>query len=288
MTATISPLGIPIRVAAGLATFGPVAVALRAALDEILVDWATADGAAAMLCPPLAIAADLARYDYFDNFPHLALAAAPLIAQPNELPGPTSEDATVRPEQLGPTDLLLPSAACYGVYTALAGAQLTDSLTITTVAQCFRRETRYEGLRRLHGFTMREIIRIGRPDEVRAHLSSYKLRIEALLRQLDIGVSVQVATDPFFEPNGSRAAMQRMFPVKEEFVTADGVAIASVNYHRNFFGERAPIGIGGEAAYTGCVAFGLERWLHALQTRYDHDWDAALRAVQDAKGREVS
>jgi hypothetical protein len=59
--------------------------------------------------------------------------------------------------------------------------------------------------------------------------------------------------------------MQKLFPTKEEFLYDGKLAIASVNFHRNFFGERCDIRLpDGSAAFTGCVAFGLERWLSAL------------------------
>ena len=61
--------------------------------------------------------------------------------------------------------------------------------------------------------------------------------------ELGLDVQLEVATDPFFDPNSGKAKMQRLFPVKEEFVV-NGLAIGSVNYHRNFFGERCSIQAG--------------------------------------------
>jgi hypothetical protein len=72
--------------------------------------------------------------------------------------------------------------------------------------------------------------------------------------------------------------MQRLFPVKEEFVV-DGLAIGSVNYHRNFFGERCSIQAGADTAHTSCLAFGLERWLHTLTEKFGST-AAALSALE--------
>jgi hypothetical protein len=80
----------------------------------------------------------------------------------------------------------------------------------------------------------------------------------------------------------------KLFPVKEEFVfrsTSDdpGLAIGSVNFHRNFFGERCEIGLAdGSAAFSGCAAFGLERWLAALQATFGPNWDNILERVRAA------
>jgi hypothetical protein len=82
-------------------------------------------------------------------------------------------------------------------------------------------------------------------------------------------LETQVATDPFYQPQDGRGVMQKLTPVKEEFVYGATVAIASLNIHRNFFGERCSIRTGdGNLAFTSCVAFGLERWLHALLDRF--------------------
>jgi hypothetical protein len=101
-------------------------------------------------------------------------------------------------------------------------------------------------------------------------------------------VTVETATDPFFDPNGARTVMQKLFPVKEEFLFGGDLAIASVNFHRNFFGEKCRIGRpDGSAAYTGCVAFGIERWLAALGEHFGGAADAVeagLKAADDWPG----
>jgi hypothetical protein len=75
--------------------------------------------------------------------------------------------------------------------------------------------------------------------------------------------------DPFFEQGGARQKMQALFPTKEEFVFGKSLAIASVNFHHDFFGHRCQINLkNGEAAYTGCLAFGIERCLLALLELY--------------------
>ncbi|GAB2812430.1 hypothetical protein GCM10022221_07440 [Actinocorallia aurea] len=283
-SSALSRLLPPTRVQDGLATFGGPAVRLRDALDAVFTGWADRAEAERVLCPPLATAADLASFDYFVNFPHLALAAAPVDTSDLAALPTQDADASLSPDRLGATGLLLPSAACYNLYAVLRGARLDRTAKATTIAQCFRREKEYRGLRRLHGFTMREIVAIGRPEDVQDHLARHKTLILELSDHLGLGLATEVATDPFFDPDGSRAVMQRLFPVKEEFVTADGVAIASVNYHRNFFGERADLRVAGETAHTACVAFGVERWLHALEIRFAGDWDAAREAVEAFPG----
>ncbi|AZQ70095.1 MULTISPECIES: aminoacyl--tRNA ligase-related protein [Streptomyces] len=271
----------PVDVADGFVTLGPTAVRLRSALDAVFTNWAAAAGAAEVLYPPLSRVADLARFDYFVNFPHLALAAAPVdTSDTSGLPRhPVARDERLGAGRLADAALMLPSAACYNAYASLAGARLDRPVKLTTIAQCFRRENEYTGLRRLHGFTMREIIAIGDPETVKDHLDTHKSLILRFADHLGLKLVTETATDPFFDANGSRAVMQKLFPTKEEFLSGGGLAIASVNYHRNFFGERADILVSGVQASTSCVAFGVERWLHVLAGRFDGDWDAAYEAV---------
>ncbi|WP_328966717.1 aminoacyl--tRNA ligase-related protein [Streptomyces sp. NBC_00239] len=275
-------LRAPVDVTDGLVTLGPEAVRLRTALDAVFTGWAAAADAAEVLYPPLIPVADLARFDYFTNFPHLVLAAAPVNTDAAaDLPThPAEPGTTLGGHQLAEAGLVLPSAACYNAYLSLSGARLDEPVRFTTIAQCFRRETHYEGLRRLHGFTMREIIAVGDAGTVKDHLTAHKALILDFAAHVGLDLTTEVATDPFFDANGSRAVMQRLFPTKEEFVADGGLAIASVNYHRNFFGDRADIAYAGEQAHTSCVAFGIERWLHVLAARFDGDWDAAEEAVR--------
>lgn len=272
------------RVRQGLATLGPEALGVRALLEARILTWAAEVGAAEMAYPPLMRVADLARLDYFQNFPHLALMAAPI--DPDHLDAYAAGRAEV--EEVPPAELsggrwALPSAACYNVYFHLAGRTLEAPHKVTTVAQCFRNEERYEELRRLWGFSMREVVCVGDEAAVEAHLTGFKERIVGLADALGLGLESQTASDPFYQPESSRAVMQKLFPQKEELVYGGSVAIASLNHHRNFFGERCNIALSdGRHAFSGCAAFGIERWLHALFDRFEGDADAIAEAFAAA------
>jgi hypothetical protein len=283
----------------GRATFGPVSTRLAADLDRSFARWGESAGATPMTYPPLVPVADLAELDYFDNFPHLVSLAAPL--EPAKLgAGPLTDgvadgvadgaaDGAIPPAALAPAALARPSATCYSVYLDLRGRVLGPEPTrVTTVTTCFRREAKYEGLRRMFGFRMREIVCVGTRDDVLDHLAGFKTRILGFTERIGLPVTVEAATDPFFDPNGARTVMQKLFPVKEEFLFGGDLAIASVNFHRNFFGEKCRIGLpDGSAAFTGCVAFGIERWLAALGEHFGGDADAVdarLKAADDRPG----
>lgn len=254
---------------------------LLRATDGLFRRWADGWDAPEFRFPFLIGCRDLEKFDYFDNFPHLGLAAARL--NPERLgttlastPRPLDR---VTPDVMEATAFALPSAACYAIYVDLAGTELPAAGTMrTTLGTCFRNEDYYDGLQRLLGFSMREIVFIGPEDGAKQHLARAKDAVLTLCAELGLDVSLEVATDPFFDKNSSKLKMQKLFPVKEEFVV-NGLAIGSVNYHRNFFGERCAITAGQATAHTSCLAFGLERWVHTLTERFGGA-EAAATAVE--------
>lgn len=262
----------------GLDVLGADELRLLRVLDDLFTEWAEQLGAEERRYPFLLKPRELEDVDYYENFPHLGLAAA--TADPKLLSdlraqreSPLRELPT---EVLHDAALALPSAACYSVYFHLRGQTLTSQENrVTTRATCFRNETRYEGLRRLLGFSMREIVFVGHAAGATQHLERTKELVLGLADGLGLAMETRAATDPFFDSRSSRATMQRLFPVKEEFVV-DGLAVGSVNYHRNFFGERCAIALpDGTPASTSCCAFGLERWVHILSARFGGAREAA-------------
>ena len=275
-----SPSRPEVRIQQGLVTLGPDLVRLRQALEAKLLGWAAECGAVPMLFPPLMRVEDLDRFDYFRNFPQLPLLVARVRPECLHDLSARSVTQTVSTSEMSPAEYALPSAACYNIYLHLSGTVLDGPRYVTTVANCFRNEKAYDDLRRLWGFTMREIVCIGSQDEVQAHLVRFKDRIQRFGGHLGLGLTIEVGVDPFYEPQSSRALMQQLFPQKEELLYQESVAIASVNFHRNFFGERCDIRTqDGQHAFTGCVAFGIERWLYALLDRFENDVEAAVGAI---------
>lgn len=252
----------------GLAILGPDDIALRNEVEAEFAELISAFAAVEVELPRLITVDDAASIDYFHNFPHLGMAVS----------GITEPDAVSRRAKAGDpgvttTDLetpryVLPSAACYGLYFALRGTHVSDITLYTVRGNCFRREIAYTGLDRLLGFTMREVVAVGTREAVEQFVTSAHSVLRKSATRFGIDADLVAATDPFFESNGPRAKMQRLFPVKHELVSNRGVALASANFHRNFFGERCAITLpDGEPAYTGCLGFGIERWISEVNQR---------------------
>ncbi|WP_017596046.1 class-II aminoacyl-tRNA synthetase family protein [Nocardiopsis potens] len=265
------------RISSGLAIFDPDHTELIRELDATFTGWALEAGAEQISVPPVYPVEDLEKFDVYDNFPHLALVAGPLADPERSRP----EGHRLPSDRLAGAHLGLPTAACFGAYLYFEDRRIPSSTLVTLVNRCFRNEEYFDGLRRLLGFQMREVVPLGDSEHVSRILAAFTGRIAAFLDALDLEARSAAATDPFFDREGGRAVMQRLQEVKREFIV-DDLAIASVNVHRNFFGERCGITTGdGANAFTGCVAFGLERWASVLLTRYGNA-EKAAEAVRSA------
>ena len=222
----------------------------QAAFDAIdaEIEWiAHAVGARGVHYPALISRTTLERAGYPESFPHLLLSA-------------TRAD--------GETPWCLSPAVCYHTYAQLAGKVLTDPVTLTAKGICFRGEQDTSpGIRQVE-FEMREIVFLGERQWVDAQSRIAVQRITSLATRIAIHGSWHPAEDPFFLPSGEgKALMQRLLGVKEEYRAggADGLALASVNRHGTFFGERFDIRqADGQPVNSACVAVGLDRWFAAL------------------------
>ena len=245
--------------------------------------------------PAMIDVAALQAVDYLASFPQLATFPVCLDADEANLAEfagrePLDPSGSVRFTRTAPVRQVLTPAACYHVYPHHRGETLTGARYLSVGNTCFCREAYYEPLRRQWSFRMRELVCLGSRDEVTAFLARTRDRVAALLGELDLPVEWAAATDPFFQPaRNPRYLAQRVVPTKHEALFGEDLAIASVNLHEDHFGAAFGLQRDGRPAVTGCVAFGLERWLYAITRRHGADpagWPdpaaAATRAVSAA------
>lgn len=269
----------------GLITLGPDLVEIFDQLESIFLDWAAESDASSMQFPTLLPIEFMHQLDYFENFPHLGTVVSKV--KPNKLETYAQgevENGPIPAANMAESHFVLQPAACYNVYLHLQDQVLGRQHLITTRGHCFRNEKEFTGLTRLWGFHLREIVCVGTEEEAKEHLKESKNRLCAIAKALDLDLMIETATDPFFDDQSKRKLMQQLFPTKEEFLSPDSVAIASCNYHRNFFAERCNIRTtDGEFAHTSCVGFGIERWLHTLLNRYEHDVETIKKVCSAAR-----
>jgi hypothetical protein len=241
---------------------------------------------------PAAVSAELLhRLDYFSSFPHQATFPAALDGEEDNLAAFAADpfgEADVRLTRLASVRAVLTPAACYHIWAAREGEELAAPQYVTTVATCFRREASVEPLVRQWAFRMREVVCAGTAAEVREFLARARDLADRLCRELSLPIAWEPATDSFFRPlSNPKFLLQKVAPTKEEAVFGGRVAIASVNLHHDNMGSAFGFTRAGAAAHTGCLAFGLERWLYALTRQYGED-PAGWPSVSDAASRVVA
>jgi len=224
----------------------------------------------------------LEKLEYFSSFPTLATFATHFA------------EGTKRLEK---ADHVLSPAVCYHTYNLLKARDLTaNPYVVTAVGSCFR----FEGKRlknspeRLWDFTMREIVFLGSSQEVNRLRNSLMEDVSKFMNELDIESTLNEATDPFFLGTAKgKFLIQKFKKLKYELCvssTKSEMAIASFNNHEDFFGTKMGITLpDGSAAHSGCVAFGLERWVYAFYAAHGSErrnWPAKVR--RDLKQYEIS
>lgn len=265
----------------GQLAFSGALLRLYQRLDALFLHWAAERAAAEYRFPTFIRARELDRLDYFRSFPHLVTFPVALDPAKENLSlftrgAPLDDHGNVLLTAHAPVGDVLTPAACYHFYIHFQGEALSEARYVTTRATCFRREEYYAPLQRQWNFSMREIVCLGTADEVKAFLAGARATVEGFLKKIALPVEWQDATDPFFNPSQSQKyLLQKLDPVKTEMVFDGHLAIGSINFHRNYFGEAFHITRAGAETYSGCIAFGLERWIFAFLSHFgtdERDW----------------
>ena len=222
---------------------------------------------------PAALSIDtLARAEYFASFPHWLTVASHLRADPESL-GTVAAGADPQRDvhaALDAPSAALPPAVCYHTYAALAGQVVPEVRIMTAQGTCWRHEGGdLATLERGWAFTMREVVCIGTPAEVESFRQRGITRALELAQRLGISAEIREAADPFYAPTArGKALLQRVKGLKHELILPIGdreIAAASFNNHEAFFGTAFDIRTADDApAASGCIAFGVERWVLAF------------------------
>jgi seryl-tRNA synthetase len=211
-------------------------------------------------CPALIDRNLLERADYFAAFPHGATRVE-------------GNDDSV----------FLAPAVCYHCFGKLCDSCLDRPVAMTCVGKCYRHENGTTNMAgRLWEFTMREFVFVASPENVKRQRADWIDQVRSFAESTGLQGNVEVATDPFFGKSGrGRKLLQQIKELKYEFcsVMPDGskLALASFNLHESFFTSRFGIAVAGVAEpHSGCVAFGLERWMLAILSHHGLEGTAQL------------
>ncbi|MGZ5787765.1 MAG: amino acid--[acyl-carrier-protein] ligase [Ramlibacter sp.] len=258
-------------------------------VDDLLGRLAQAEHPQEMTFPPVLPRALIEKLGYLDSFPHLAGSIHSFVgneARARELSALVH--AGERWETLlDPTEVMLAPAACYPVYPNFSGLLPEGGRLVTVLGWVFRHEPSDEPTRLL-SFRMREYIRAGRAQDVKAWRDTWLERGLQLFRGLGLPAHSDVATDPFFGRPGKMLAAQQLdqrlkFEIMVPVVSLERpTAVCSFNWHQDHFASKFGFGNpDGSVAHSACFGVGLERATLALIKTHGFDpvaWPEAVRA----------
>jgi seryl-tRNA synthetase len=257
-------------------------------LDQLISRIAAPDGAEAIRFPPVINRRHFERSGFMKSMPQLAGSIHAFAGAHADHQGLLADIESGRDwgGRQAMTDVALTPAACYPVYPSLAGNLPAGGKLIDVFSYCFRHEPSDDPAR-MQIFRMRENVRIGTADAVRAWRETWLERGQTMIASLGLTAHVATGNDPFFGRGGRMlAANQREQELKFEMLVPinsveEPTAIMSFNYHQDLFGGLYGINLdNGEVAHTACVGWGMERIAlamfktHGLQPS---SWPATVR-----------
>jgi hypothetical protein len=238
------------------------------------------------------------KIDYFADFPHQVILAAPVKPHHDDRAAVARayarrEDyAAVATDHLAPSTFGLQSAVCDTCYFALQGLRGHTDTLYTTRNKVFRNECSETcSLDRLSSFTVRDIMFVGSERFVRTQRQTMLELAVAFLVHLDLDATIAAANDPFFTGDAmNKTVYQNAAELKQELLVTlpfNGreLAVGSINLHQDFFGRCFDIALpDGQPVWSGCLGIGFERLVYALYAQYGIDtagWPAHLREIAE-------
>lgn len=257
-----------------------------------------------VLTPALIPADVLAKCGYFRSFPHTVTFAThlhedmELIEQfRHRHQHRESLDERALSDMDTPQTCLTP-ATCYHIYHLNQHRMLPAAGVVYSVCgKCFRYESsNMRDWRRLWDFTMREVVFLGTAESVERWREQGIQMMADLLDAHELAGEIRTASDPFFvAPDTLTLAYFQLgsatkYEVSLLLPAGERLAVGSLNDHRDFFGRAFSISLeSGHVAHSGCIAFGLERWVYAFLAQHGenlHRWPRAVRQAPEFSEQE--
>lgn len=285
---------------AGVVSLSGLALELLNVVDDSFSrEYSRRFSAVSRSYPAMIEASVLARCGYFEMHPNALSFVSHLVNDFDEIESfrlanvDSSQLKTTHPGAFAPVHHCLNPAACFPCYENLENQTIDVSgQVLTWKGRVFRYESSNTvGLDRLGEFNVRELVFIGTDEFVKKGRDETKKLTASLMEEWDLSGRIETATDPFFATvYAAKSFWQEAMDVKYEVCldiepSAEGtprtIAAGSMNLHGAFFGDRFNIRDHlGEPAYTGCIGWGLERWVLAIFSQHGFDikkWPVALR-----------
>ncbi|RKP54432.1 amino acid--ACP ligase [Cohnella endophytica] len=181
----------------------------------------------------------------------------------------------------------LSPAICFHCYEELTGSRLSQSLVLTARGLCSRHEATWRlGKHRLNNFSMREIVLFGTDAFVESIRRSCMDEAWQLFESFGLEGRIETASDPFyFSEDTAKGQHQLMANKKYELIVTIGsevFSIASFNHMGNTLCKPFDIcDTNNKFLNSGCIGFGIDRWVYALLKTYGTQLESWPQLFQD-------
>ena len=195
-------------------------------------------------------------------------------------------------------DFAISPSCCYHCYEGMQGWLLKSPGRSTTMSvACHRYEgANHRTLSRLRAFTQRDVVWVGQPDYVMASRARAEALIIEWAKAWELSCSLETANDMFFTDDYAiKASFQRQQQAKRELrvhipFENQTISCFSSNFHSTSFGKAFNIKVDGRLASSGCIGWGIERWVYAIFSQFGFDpaaWPAGIREDIGRSGVDI-
>lgn len=181
----------------------------------------------------------------------------------------------------------LSPSACFHVYEEYKNRILEKDTVVTFVQNVFRNEGRFNFSQfgRMRDYHVREIVFIGDNDFINNSMEKMIGKIKEFIKYVNVDSKIIVATDSFILPKMQKfKKIQQLDNSKYELQVSYDVdkymSVASFNLHGTAFTYPFNIKIKDKDTVTGCIGFGLERFVLSFLSQYGEDsnnWPELIR-----------
>jgi seryl-tRNA synthetase len=184
----------------------------------------------------------------------------------------------------------LSPSACFHTYIEYQDKELSENMVVSFRQNVFRNEGKfnYSEIGRLRDYQVREIVLIGNNRFVIEMRDKIMEATADLMNTLGLKGDISLANDSFVVPKMQmHKKIQRIDKSKYEMhlYVSDKkkISTASFNLHGKAFTSNFNISVKGvEDTVTGCVGFGLHRWIIAFVAQYGWNEEMWPEIVKEA------
>lgn len=265
-----------------------LAVTLFQQMDQIFMELSLRHNAQLRSYPSMIPLNVMQKCKYIPNFPQNIHLVSEIPHQLQELNKVRESSDLADIIRLSP--YALSPAVCFHCYAELTEQRLLEPLLLTARGTCYRHEASWRvGKHRMNEFSMRETIIFGDSGFIETKREKFMEEVWLLFEALGLRGRIETASDPFyFSEETAKGQHQLMANMKYELVAECGVgnssfSIASFNNMEDSLCK--PFNVMDDAynpIKSGCIAFGIDRWVYALLSTYGSDytrWPSTVKRI---------